>query len=263
MKSKKFVHPDSNGIPWLIVSTEQLWANVYAIKYNKPEVVPSAEIWMDLLHQAKAEAIQLGASSIECRIRLDYQPDLLRQQFDLMGFKHKFRRVEFESDVKALPEAKGSPLRWKTAKQLNWDLNQLALYTKAITTDALDVDPSEKAEDFIQDWITNSDLSSGLDCISIGFINDHPCALVVAQVNQPTGWSRISYMGLLPAFRRKNLGKWVHKQGFSMMKAQGGRTYHGGTLAHNLPMRKLFESHNCRFLWEMEEWTCLVGESKI
>lgn len=61
-------------------------------------------------------------------------------------------------------------------------------------------------------------------------------------------------MGVIPEFRGKGFGKWVHRHGFMMMKAQGGKLYHGGTHGENLPMRKLFESHGCKIFCELEEW---------
>lgn len=70
------IYPDSNGNPWGIVSAEQLWANVYAIKYNKPENRLDQKIWLNLLKDAKKAAIDFGAISLQCRIRLDYEPDL-------------------------------------------------------------------------------------------------------------------------------------------------------------------------------------------
>lgn len=38
MNTKKFTHLDANGKAWGVVSVDQLWANVYAIKYNRPEI---------------------------------------------------------------------------------------------------------------------------------------------------------------------------------------------------------------------------------
>lgn len=116
-------------------------------------------------------------------------------------------------------------------------------------------DPNEKVEDFIQDWLVHDDLTSGMNCVGIGFLKDEPCALVVAQIHQETGWSRLSYMGILPQFRGKGLGRWVHRHGFRMMKDQNGKVYHGGTHSENLPMRKLFEKHGCQLICEMEEWS--------
>ena len=157
-----------------------------------------------------------------------------------------------------LPSENRTPIKWQTARELAWTAQDLALFTKEVVTNALDVDPNEKPEDFIQDWLHHTEFTHGLDCAGIGFINDKPCALVVAQINKETGWSRLSYMGLVPEFRGKGLGKWVHRHGFEMMKAQGGILYHGGTHAENRPMRKLFKSHGCHVFCEMEEWSMKI-----
>jgi hypothetical protein len=51
MNTKKFVRLDGEGKSWGIVSVEQLWANVYALKYNRPEQRLSREIWKSLFER--------------------------------------------------------------------------------------------------------------------------------------------------------------------------------------------------------------------
>ncbi len=87
--------------------------------------------------------------------------------------------------------------------------------------------------------------------------------MTVVQINPKSGWSRISYMGIVPRFRGKNLGKWVHRYSFRVMKAAGGKQYHGGTVATNKRMISLFELHNCNQFCEMEEWVFTVSEGGL
>ncbi len=255
MNYKKFIHFDSAGSSWGIVSAEQVWSNVYALKYNKPEKRLDQNIWQNLFTQAKDAAHSFNAESIEIRIRLDYEPATIQSILNELGFKKKSGRIEYQCDVKNLPDEKSAPLVWKTARDLGWDHQQIADFTKEIIKDSLDINPNEKPEDFIQDWLHHEELTSGLDCIAIGFIEGNACALTVVQVNKDTGWSRIAYMGVIPSYRGKGLGKWVHQHGFAMMKQQGGILYHGGTHSDNLAMRKLFETHGCAVYCEMEEWS--------
>lgn len=60
MNYQKFSHLDGDGNALAIVSTEQLWANVYALKYNKPEQQLDQSLWLSLFKQAKEAAIILG-----------------------------------------------------------------------------------------------------------------------------------------------------------------------------------------------------------
>lgn len=261
MNTKKFVHLDGEGKSWGIVSTEQLWAHVYALKYNRPELKLDREVWKGLFAQAKAAAIEFGAETLVVRLRKEYEADILRGILSEIGLTKISERVEYQCEISLLPDDAGSPLKWKTAKELGWDKNQIAQFTGDIIKDALDIDPDEKPEDFVQDWLQHDELTSGADCIAVGFFNDKPCTLVVAQINKQTGWSRLSYMGITPEFRGQGLGKWVHRQGFQMMKNQGGKLYRGGTHGENLPMRKLFESHGCKLICEMEEWSVNLKRS--
>lgn len=256
MNYKKFIHQDTDGNPWAIVTAEQLWANVYAIKFNRPERFLMPEEWQHLFHQAKESALQFGAESLLSRVRLDYEPEVFRSILGSIGFHKSSGRIEYQLSVDQLPVQRGSPILWKTAEELSWKLEDIVQFTFRVTRLALDVDPEEKIEDFVQDWLTHDELSSGPEFINIGFIAHQPVALSVVQINNESGWSRISYMGLIPEFRSQGLGKWVHQQGFQKMKDQGGKTYHGGTHCDNFSMRKLFESHGCKVSSEMEEWTC-------
>jgi len=95
-------------------------------------------------------------------------------------------------------------------------------------------------------------LTHAPECIQVS-----DAGIVVAQVNPRTAWSRITYMGVLPAFRGRGLGRWVHRRGFAMLRGQGGVLYHGGTVETNRPMVRLFEAHACRFHRRLEEWRAL------
>lgn len=256
MNTKKFIHLAGEGKPMAVVSVEQQWANVYALKFNRPDTRFDREIWLNLFAQAKESALNFGAETLVARMRLEYEPEMFRSILGELGLKKISERVEYQSDIELLPNETGSPLQWKTVSELGWDTGKLVRFTSDITKNALDIDPNEKPEDFVQDWLSHEEFTSGLDCIAIGFMGGRACALVVAQINKDSGWSRLSYMGIIPEFRGKGLGKWVHRHGFTMMKDQGGKLYHGGTLRENLPMRKLFESHGCRLYCEMEEWSC-------
>jgi GNAT superfamily N-acetyltransferase len=256
MNKKKFVHQDGDRNAWGIVSAEQLWANVYALKYNRPEIRLDREIWKHLFAQAKTAAIDFGAETLNCRIRKEYDPHVFQDILTELSLKKISERIEYQCDLSILPGEVKSPLQWKTAKELGWNSQRIAQLTSEVTKDALDIDPDEKPEDFIQDWLHHDQFTSGPECIAIGSYNKKPCALVVAQIERGSGWSRLSYMGIVPEFRGKGLGKWVHRHGFTMMKDQGGKLYHGGTHAENLPMRKLFTSHGCKVFCEMEEWSC-------
>lgn len=92
------------------------------------------------------------------------------------------------------------------------------------------------------------------DCVHMGMLDDVPVSFVCAQVDLNDGWSRITYMGLVPSHRGRGLGHWVHRHGLTMLKAQGGVLYHGGTRTHNAPMLACFEGQRCRRWQRLSEW---------
>jgi GNAT superfamily N-acetyltransferase len=115
---------------------------------------------------------------------------------------------------------------------------------------------------FIQDFLVDPVLTAGLGCIHVGFMGDEIAAMTVVQINSKSGWSRISYMGVVPKFRTLGLGKWVHRYSFVQMKKQGGKLYHGGTVSTNTRMIRLFESHGCAVYRQMEEWIYLTKRGR-
>lgn len=262
MNFKKFSHLDSENRPWAVVSAEQLWADTYAIKYNRPETRLAADVWRQLFRQAYDAAVEMGAGVVGVRIRTEYEPEIFRTILTEIGMVKSAERIEYQIQLSELPGDEGSPLTWRTARELNWDVQKIADFVGQITDGALDIEPDEKPENFIQDWLSHEELSSGPECISIGFKNETACALVVAQVNGETGWSRLAYVGLLPKFRGQRLGKWIHRRGFAELRKQGGTLYHGGTHGENRAMQKLFILHGCREFCRMEEWSRRTGGSR-
>jgi hypothetical protein len=174
----------------------------------------------------------------------------------------KQNRIEYRLPITSLPDETGSPLLWQNVEEAGWPLLRVGKFLEQVSIRDPDYDPSESALSFMEDWLRDPVLSSGPSCIHIGFLKREPVAPVVAQVNPRTKWSRISYMGLVPKHRGLGLGKWVHRRGFAMMRAQGGELYHGGTHAENFAMRRLFENHGCAFFRDIEEWTFHFGSAR-
>lgn len=252
MKQSRFELRDSKRGPWLIVSTEHVFKNIYVIKYNKPDLLGELRDWRNLFIAAKVDCEEKGAEQIRCRVRKNYDYEKIITILEILNFQKQSNRVEFQQQIDLLPRIEGSPIVWKTIKDLLWSADKLKQFLFEVIKDSFH--ESENIDEFIADWFIHEELTCGLDCISIGFIKEEPCSLVVAQVEKSSGWSRLSYMGILPQFRNKGYGKWVHRHGFSMMRDQGGVLYHGGTHLENEAMVKLFEQHGCKKVWEMEDW---------
>ena len=218
--------------------------------------------WQVLFNQAIAAAVEFDSGQLGVRLRKEYEIEMFRDILSELGIKKFAERIEYRCDIANLPDDTGSPLKWLTTQELKWNKHQVARFASEIVKGSFDFDPEENMEDFVQDWIHHHEYTHGFDCIAIGFSGDKPCALVVAQIEKETGWSRLAYVGIIPELRGRGLGKWVHRHGFKMMKDQGGKLYHGGTHGDNKPMQKLFISHGCKVFCEMEEWFCNLKTQK-
>jgi hypothetical protein len=237
-----------------VVLLEHLWAKVFAlkIKINKPEALKQLD---QVVAEAFQDAREQKAENILFRLtRGENSSEEVSQHLVSWGFVKKNERIEFKRPVAELPGDEGTPLTWKTAKELGWSDQEIANNVQAVMAGDPDADPVQDPLTYIQDFLQDTELTSGPECIHIGFIGNEKAAVSVVQIKLETGWSRISYMGVFPRFRKQNLGIWAHRHSFQVMKNLGGKLYHGGTVSENYPMLKLFEKHGCERFREMSEW---------
>lgn len=254
VKFKKFILMNSENEDLGIVTLEHLWADVFALKMKIHKVEALAQL-NDVIKEALKLAEDLQARLVMYRlIKGEMTSEKMGELLPKLGFAKKSDRIEFKKSVDELPSDDGSPIIWKTAEELNWKPEAVAKTLKQVAEGDPDTDPNEDPLLFIQDFLADPVLTSGLRCIHIGFFENEIAALTVVQINPKTGWSRISYMGIVPKFRMKNLGNWVHRYSFKVMKAESGKLYHGGTTSTNVGMIKLFEKNGCSRFCEMEEW---------
>lgn len=206
-------------------------------------------VWKGLILAAFVEAQKLGATVIDIRITEDgtYQSQI--ELITELGFSFVAERVEYRRDLKDLPDDAGTPLLWANADE---ELAAQILAT-AQTGDPAS-NPDEVALEFLRSELNDRVLTHAPECVQVATYQNQPCAIVIAQINPQTKWSRIAYMGLVPRFRGQGLGKWVHRHGFTMLKQQGGQLYHGGTHRDNQLMQALFQKHQCDKFRTMQEW---------
>ena len=197
-----------------------------------------------------------------CRLIKSSRASEVAERLPSLGFAIKNERIEFNKAIDQLPDDMGTPMTWKNAEELSWQPQDVAKILGLVAQGDPDTDPKEDPLVFIQDFIADPVLTSGLNCIHIGFLQHEVAAMAVVQINPKTGWSRISYMGIAPQFRNRGLGKWVHRYSFRKMQLEGGKLYHGGTVSTNLPMIALFKKHGCDQIHEMQEWVFKVNRGR-
>lgn len=260
IKFKKFPLLNSKNEPLANITLEHLWADVFALKMKVLKIEGMPRLG-EVIQEALKEANRFKARLVMFRlIKGQTASEEISELLTTLGFKKKSERIEFKKSVDELPGDVGSPIKWKNAEELGWSRQEIAKTLKQVAEDDPDTDPNEDPLLFIQDFLSDPVLTSGLHCIHIGFVDDEIAAFTVVQINPKTGWSRISYMGVVPKFRKKNIGVWVHRYSFKVMKSEGGKLYHGGTTSTNIRMIKLFENSGCDKFCEMEEWNYSLKE---
>ena len=207
-----------------------------------------------LVHEGVARARTKKVAHLLTRPRDDVASDRYRIALAQAGFLSRGGRMEFAADVASLPSEEGTPLSWQPQGVVG---ESVAVETlrRAALGDPQGLAANETAGGALAEWLADPVLTTGPTCVHVGFQGGVPVAFVCAQIRPTSGWSRITYLGLVPEARRQGLGRWVHRHGFAMMKAQGGRAYHGGTSTDNAPMLALFRAHACRVTGAMTEWS--------
>jgi GNAT superfamily N-acetyltransferase len=252
--SKKFPLIGPSGEDFGALSLQHMWADVFALRFSVLDP-GGILILKSAISEALTEAQARQPKSIALRlVKGEAFSEEITQLLPGLSFIKKLDRVEYKKSVEELPDDSGSPLIWKTAEELSWQPADIAKVLMKVAVG----DPNTSEDDdplaFIQDFLVDPELTAGLQCIHVGFLNGEIAAFAVVQIKLDTGWSRISYMGTVPKFRGQGLGKWIHRFCFRRMKLEGGKLYHGGTVTSNTGMVRLFESSGCDKFREMSEW---------
>ncbi len=203
-----------------------------------------------LLPEAFARAQELNTRVLMTRPTADRLVPAYRSALLDLGFVERGERIEFKTSVEALPLDDGSPLTWKGLSDVGEDF-AVTMLARAAEGDPHGLSEDEDPRDALRSYLSDAELTCDPDCVQIGYDGDDAVAFLCAQIAPSDGWSRITYMGLVPAARGRGLGIWVHRRGFRLMRDLGGKLYHGGTASSNAAMVRLFTKHGCEEIERM------------
>jgi hypothetical protein len=223
-----------------------------------PKCLPGAEHRMaPLAAEVVALARRRGLDQLHTRLPREGTPPAYLASLETQGFRLRDGRVEFKTPVADLPAEGATPLDWVSYETIGLGAAG-ALFERAGA--GPEWERTDVGTDLITGYLKQEGMYTEPDCVQIGSLHGTPVAFVVAQVEPSSGWSTITFMGLVEQHRGKGLGTWVHRHGMAMMRAQGGLVYHGGTSLSNLPMRRLFAKHGCREFAQFVELTAQLQD---
>jgi hypothetical protein len=205
-----------------------------------------------LIDEAMKRANHIKANQVFTRINTAQYYHDYGVALSNAGFRRIGERVEFRSPVENLPDEIGTPFTWKPMDQVG--MNTAIDLFGQVGEGAPDWDEDDDPANLLTVYFSEEGLTSGPECLHVGYIDNDPAAVVIAQVSPDDGWSRITFMGLVLHMRGRGLGRWVHRHGFQMIREQGGTLYHGGCLGVNTAMVALFNAHSCQEHLRVEEW---------
>ncbi|TNE88496.1 MAG: hypothetical protein EP330_14075 [Deltaproteobacteria bacterium] len=162
-------------------------------------------------------------------------------------------RVEFKAPLAALPEEAPSPLGWRPAS-----IPEAARLLERCSHASPDgLEPGDDADEVLAGYLSAEEMTTDpADCLHVGSLDGEDVALVCAQVEVASGWSTLTFMGLVPEARGQGLGGAVQRHGMAMLRSQGGTHYHGGTSMRNQAMRACFAANGVPELvrYRVFEW---------
>ena len=223
--------------------------------YGLRAVTSERGTWGALLDAALLRMKQLRGRALHVRLDTetrspDAVPEITARQFVRVS-----ERIEYEARVMDLQDEAESPLTWEALPDFEGNrLRDAASLLKRAGEGDPDWGEDDDAFELLKGYLADPALTGGPECVAVGKLGASAAAIVVAQVNRSTGIGRLTYLGVVPEFRGRGLGAWVHRHGFAMLKAQGADRYRGGTLTNNLPMLNLFSRHGCAEWRRLEEW---------
>jgi ribosomal protein S18 acetylase RimI-like enzyme len=265
--------PNAMGEVCARVEVVQLGSHVSALRHVWIEGVggvPEAVEWRTALGRLVAECSTKGVRRIEVRIVVEQQAGdpatnaeraaAHREACRSMGFRPGESRVEYIVPLADAIAALESPavtgrLAWRlVATEPGRELEQAADVMQAVATGDPDFDAEDDALDFLLARRGDPTLPIGPESLQVGSLEGVDAGIVAASVRPSTGWCSLYYMGVVPSFRGRGLGREVMLHGLRVLHAMGGRTYHDGTASQNGPARSLFRRIAERPTRELEQW---------
>ncbi len=255
------LNADGSGRARLFVF--QNYGRSYALQPIWPDPArkdASAEDWVALYRQALERLRADGMAEAGTRVSDIPEFAAFRERLPELGFRRRHVRVEYRAELEKLPTDEGSPFTWESMAPAGpWDEARVVELLRKVGRGDPDFDvENEDVLEVLRGYFNDPELTNDPAHAQVGRLEGKSIAFVFAQVAPKSGWSRITYMGLAPEWRGRGLGKWVHRRGFELMRRQGGKLYHGGTLEQNAGMRALFLSHGCAEFRRLEEWVCAL-----
>lgn len=164
------------------------------------------------------------------------------QQQDIQLFYRKdlsdFEDVEMETplSIKSLEEATSGVFLETWIQASTGSLNASAPFT------------SLSAQKEFEGMQAELGVNYQKSCLVI-FYGHQAIGVTMPQIEQGTvDEGRLFYFGIIPAFRGKGLGEYLHKLSLHFLKQMGAAYYIGATGQHNIPMQRIFEANACELI---------------
>lgn len=179
---------------------------------------------------------------------------------EALGFEVQSDRLEFRLP---LSQALSASSGWQRSAHLVWEsiptapgerLVDAARVLKACSVGDPDTDPNEDALGFLLARRLDPALRLTPDCLQVARAEGEAAAIMAISVKPDSGWCSFYYLGVMPDFRRRGFAQEAMARGFQIMQQLGGREYHDGTAAENLPALALLDSLGALPDRSLQQW---------
>lgn len=81
------------------------------------------------------------------------------------------------------------------------------------------------------------------------FYENQPIGVTMPHIEQGTqDEGRLFYFGIIPTFRNKGWGRYLHSISLDLLRKMGATYYIGATGQQNLPMQRIFKANDCELI---------------
>jgi RimJ/RimL family protein N-acetyltransferase len=168
-------------------------------------------------------------------------PDTMLEQ---AGFQKHRRKIYVNKTLDGYTSPYDDPFTYRTLREIGRD-EFLAVLTAASEGDMFEEEHYDPEREF-DELIERAGLGFTPDHWQLAFLDGVPAGVILPQIyHDAPHKGTLFYIGLLPLFRGRGLGKILHAAGLEYLAGLPVSTYIGSTDIRNTPMTAVFQRNGC------------------
>lgn len=188
--------------------------------------------------------LSFSASDIEILSWDKNEKEVINSYLEKSGFKIHKKKVFVEKNLENYFMPYDNPFTFKTLKELGEEFF-IEMMVKASIGDPFENMESNPEKEF-KELVDYAGEKFNPDWWQIAYLNNIPVGVMLPQLfDYGNEEGTLFYMGIIPEYRGKGLGKILHAIGLEFLSKKKVLKYKGSTDIENKPMINIFMINNC------------------